>query len=68
MDIDTVDDPTIAQKPYTLPLKHSQWVNEELEMLEKAGMISRSVSPWSSPIVIVPQKNEPGEVPQNAYA
>ena len=30
--------------PYSLPLKHSQWTHEGLEMLEKVGTISRSVS------------------------
>ena len=59
MDIDTRDHPPIAQKPYTLPLKHTQWVHEELEMLEVAGVISLSVSPWSSPVVIAPA--QPGE-------
>ena len=64
MDIDTGDHPPIVQKPYTLPLKHSQWVHEELGMLEKAGIISKSDSPWSIPIVIVSKKSEPGEIPQ----
>ena len=32
------------------------WVRQELEALEKAGVITRSVSPWASPIVIVPKK------------
>ena len=30
----------------------------------KAGVITRSVSPWASPIVIVPKKTEPGEPPR----
>ena len=30
-------------------------------MLEKAGVIVRSISPWMSPIVIVPKKTAPGE-------
>ena len=33
-------------------------------MLEKAGIISRSISPCSSSIVIVPKKAHSGEVPQ----
>ena len=40
MDIDTGDNPPIAQKPYTLPLRHTLWVHEELEMLEKARIFS----------------------------
>ena len=55
MEIDTGDSPPIIQKHYTLPLKHATWVQKELEILEKAGIIVRSVSPWDSPIVIVPK-------------
>ena len=64
MDIDTGDSPPVCQRPYSLPLKHVEWVTKELEILEKAGVISRSVSPWASPIVIVPKKSEPGEPPR----
>ena len=39
MDIPTGDSPPVSQKPYTLALKHVQWVQEEIEMLEKAGVI-----------------------------
>ena len=55
MEIGTGDSPTITQKPYTLPLKHATWVQKELEILEKAAVILRSVSPWASPIVVVPK-------------
>ena len=64
MDIDTGDSPPISQKPYNLPLKHREWVQKELETLEKAGVIVRSISPWASPIVVVPNKTEPGEPPR----
>ena len=64
MDIPTGDNPPITQKPYTLALKHVQWVQEEIEILEKAGIIAKSVSPWASPIVIVPKKTAPGEPPR----
>ena len=64
MEIDTGDSPPITQKPYTLPLKHAMWVQKELEILEKAGVIVRSVSPWASPIVIVPKRTAPGEPPK----
>ena len=32
--------------------------------MERAGVIQRSMSPWASPIVIVPKKTEPGEPPR----
>ena len=64
MDIDTGDSPPMCQKPYTLPLKHREWVQKELETLEKAGVIVRSISPWASPIVVVPKKTELGEPPR----
>ena len=64
MDIETGDSPPICQKPYSLPLKHVEWVQKELEILERAGVIQRSMSPWASPIVIVPKKTEPGQPPR----
>ena len=64
MDIDTGDSPPVCQRPYNLPLKHREWVQKELETLERAGVIVRSISPWASPIVVVPKKTEPGEPPR----
>ena len=57
MEIDPGNHPQIASKPYTLPLKHYKWVQKEIETLERAGIIERSISPWASPIVIVPKKD-----------
>ena len=64
VEINTDDSLPITQKPYTLPLKHTEWVQRELEILEKAGVIVRSVSPWASPIVVVPKRTAPGEPPK----
>ena len=64
MEIDTGNHLPIASKPYTLPLKHYDWVQREIETLEKAGIIERSISPWASPKVIVPKKSTPGEPPR----
>ena len=64
MEIDTSDSPPITQRPYTLPLKHATWVQKGLEILEKAGVIVRSVSPWASPIVVVPKRTALGEPPK----
>ena len=64
MEINTGDSLPIIPKPYTLPLKHATWVLRELEILEKAGVIVRSVSPWASPVVTVPKRTAPGEPPK----
>ena len=64
MDIDTGGNPPVCQRPYTLPLKHAEWVKKELNILEASGIIVRSVSPWSSPIVVVPKRSAPGEPPK----
>ena len=64
MEIETGDSPPVCQRPYNLPLKHIDWVQKELNMLEKAGVITRSVLPWASPIVIVPKRMALGEPPK----
>ena len=64
MEIETGNHPPIASKPYTLPLKYYDWVQREIETLEKAGIIERSISPWASPVVIVPKKSTPGKPPR----
>ena len=61
MDINAGDHPPICQKPYALALKHYEWVQKEVEQIERAGIITRSVSPWANPIVIVPKKLAPDE-------
>ena len=67
MEIDMGDSPPITQKPYTLPLKHAAWIQKELEILQKAGVMVRSVSPWASPIVVVPRRTAPGEPPKRRF-
>ena len=64
MDIDTGDSPPVSSRPYTLALKHHQWVKNEIETLECAGVITKSMSPWASPIVVVPKKSQHGEPPK----
>ena len=34
MDIDTGDSPPVSSRPYTLPLKHYEWVQREIEYLD----------------------------------
>ena len=64
MEIDTGESVPLAQNPYTLPLKHYDWVRKEIETLEKAGIIERSLSPWASPVIVVPKKSAPDEPPR----
>ena len=63
MDIDTGNSPPIASRPYTLPLKHYEWVRNEITTLERAGIITKSISPWASPVVIVLKKSSPQRTP-----
>ena len=64
MDIDTSASLPSMKKPYTLPLKHYNWVQQEIASLERAGIITRSVSPWASPVIMVLKKSAPGEPPR----
>ena len=64
MDVDMGDSPPVSSRPYTLPLKHYEWVQKEVESLECAGVITKSMSPWASSIVIVPKKSAPREPPK----
>ena len=64
MEIDTGDSLPVAQSPYTLPLKHYDWVRQEIETLEKSGVIERSLSQWASPVIVVPKKSAPDEPPR----
>ena len=64
MEIDTGDSLPVAQSPYTLSLKHYDWVRQEIETLEKSGVIERSLSRWASPVIVVPKKSAPDEPPR----
>ena len=64
MEIDTGDSLPVAQSPYTLSLKHYDWVLQEIETLEKSGVIERSLSRWASPVIVVPNKSAPDEPPR----
>ena len=57
MDITTTTDKPIRQKPYFTPLKKFPIVDKAIDNMLAAHNIRPSVSPWSSPIVIVPKKD-----------
>ena len=57
MDIPNVG-PPIACQPYSIPLKYQKFVSEEIRLLEN-GFISKSLSPWTTPVSIVPKIPDP---------
>ena len=60
MTIDTTPNlAPVVSKPYPLPLKHHIFV-KEIENLLEAGLIKRSMSPYTAPIIVVPRKSKPG--------
>ena len=63
MEIDTGDSLPVAQSPYTMTLKHYDWVQQEIKTLEKSGVIERSLSRWASPVIVVLKKSAPDEPP-----
>ena len=63
METDTGDSLPVAQSPYTLPLKHYDWVQQEIETLEKSGVIERNLSRWAFPVIVVLKKSAPDEPP-----
>ena len=64
MDNDSGNHLSIIQKYYPLPLKHTQWVQDELEMSKNNGVVSWCVSPWSGPLVTLPKKAKPEHIHQ----
>ena len=62
MDIDIGDSPPVSSRPYILPLKHYEWVQREIGSLKRAGVITKSMSKWASPIVVIPKKSAPREL------
>ena len=46
-------------KQYTIPLKYQNFIDDETKRLEEAGLISRSLSNWSAPCMVVPRKQDP---------
>ena len=67
MDVDTGDSPQVSSRPYTLPLKHYEWVQKEIESLECVGIITKSMSPWASQIELSLKSHLPGNPQREDY-
>ena len=63
-EIDTQGLPPFKIKCRPVPFKAMDWLKGEITRLLTTGVIRPSKSPYSSPIVIVPKKSEPGELPK----
>ena len=50
MDMEIEGSLPIQQKPYNLSLKHTTWVQKELETLEKAGLLFKVFLLWPVPL------------------
>ena len=56
-EIDTGDHRPIKQAPLRMPLNKKEVVRKEVQNMLRNGIIEPSVSPWSSPIVLVEKKD-----------
>ena len=45
-------------KQYTILLKYQNFIDNETKKLEEAGLISRSLSNWSAPCMVISKKQD----------
>ena len=56
LNVQVMEGSLVFMKQYTIPLKYQNFIDDETKRLEEAGLISRSLSNWSAPCMIVPKK------------
>ena len=59
LDIQVTEGSPAFVKQYTIPLKYQNFIDDETKRLEEVGLISRSLSNWSAPCMVVPKKQDP---------
>ena len=59
LDVQVTEGSPVLVKQYTIPLKYQNFIDNETKRLEEAGLISRSLSNWSAPHMVVPKKQDP---------
>ncbi|KAJ1123231.1 hypothetical protein NDU88_001704 [Pleurodeles waltl] len=59
-DSDTGDSPPVKNKIYRLSDKVKASIKEEVSKLLTLGVIEKSSSPWTTPVVLVPKATAPG--------
>jgi hypothetical protein len=55
--IHTGNHPPIKQRPYPVPIPMRPEIDEQVDKMIQQGIITPSISPWSSPIVLVRKKD-----------
>ena len=59
LDVQVTEGSPVFMKQYTIPLKYQNFIDDETKRLEEAGLISRSLSNWSAPCMVVRKKQDP---------
>ena len=65
LDVQVTEGSPVFVKQYTIPLKYQNFIDDKTKQLEEAGLISRSLSNWSTQCMVVPKKQDsdkPNEV------
>ena len=65
LDLQVSEGNPVFVKQYTIPLKYQNYIDEETKRLEEAGLISKSLSNWSAPCMVILKKQDtdkPNEV------
>ena len=58
VDLQVSEGNPVFVKQYTIPLKYQNYIDKETKRLEEAGLISRSLSNWSAPCMVIPKKQD----------
>ena len=56
-DINTVDETPVKSRPYRVPYAQQETVNQMIDDMLTHKIISKSNSPWASPVVIIKKKD-----------
>ena len=59
LNVQVTEGSPVFVKQHTIPLKDQDFIDNETKRLEEAGLISRSLSNWSAPCMVVPKKQDP---------
>lgn len=46
----------INERPYRLPFRHKEEMNEQIKQFEEDNIITPCRSPWNAPLLVVPKK------------